>query len=96
MGVSYVLICRPEFVKWRLIMLLGRDISLRNAISREMLVNTLIHRELKSYFIVKSVVEQEKCMLKILPVFSGVHANFIGGKVECIFFRRYNMFLGNP
>lgn len=35
-------------------------ISLRNAISREMLVNTLIHRELTSSFIAKFVIEQGK------------------------------------
>ena len=35
-------------------------ISLRNAISREMLVNTLIHRELTSSFIAKFVIEQDK------------------------------------
>ena len=35
-------------------------ISLRNAISREMLVNTLIHRELTSSFIARFVIEQGK------------------------------------
>lgn len=35
-------------------------ISLRNAISREMLVNTLIHREMTSSFIAKFVIEKDK------------------------------------
>lgn len=35
-------------------------ISLRNAISREMLVNTLIHREMTSSFIAKFVIEKDR------------------------------------
>lgn len=35
-------------------------ISLRNAISREMLVNTLIHREMTSSFVAKFVIEKDR------------------------------------